>query len=81
MKRVPIADRIRAAMGGRTTQRYWDVLIEVFPHDQYPHAMNYQQNGGPPGCSMAFNKAVRLLGGTWSGMGAARTVYVPLKAS
>ena len=77
MKRVPIEQRIRKAMDGHLQQRYYDIMVEVFPTSQYPRAWNYSSNGGPPGCAMAFNAAIRRMGGSWRGMGSARTMWIP----
>ena len=42
--------------------RYRELMLLVFPEDVYPRAWRYQSNGGPPGCSMAFGKALKKLG-------------------
>ncbi len=74
-KKIKITDRIRAAMDGKRKMQYHDLMRAVFPHDQYPRAWNYQSNGGPPGCAMAFGAALRRMGMFDSGMGSARMVY------
>jgi hypothetical protein len=81
MKRTPIEQRIRAALAGRLRAPYHDLMDAVFPAEQYPRAMRYQSNGGPPGCAMAFNAALRRMGGGWSGMGSARVAWVPKTGS
>lgn len=76
--RQPIASRIRAAMAGRTTAPYYEIMYAVFPQDQYPRAWRYATGGGPPGCAMAFGNAVRRMGGTCAeGQGGERKIYVP----
>lgn len=57
---VPIRQRIEAALA--LSSDYYVVLGLVFPPGDYPRAYNYQQNGGPPGCAMAFNAALRKMG-------------------
>jgi len=61
-KPKPIKERIADAMAGRSSMEYWELLRLVFPEDQFPKARNYQANGGPPGCAMAFGKALREMG-------------------
>lgn len=75
-KPKPLTERILEALGTRSSAPYWDLMRAVFPHAEYPRAWNYQANGGPPGCSMAFNAALRRMGGGWSGMGSARKAYI-----
>jgi len=61
-KRQPIKTRIREALteaGGRMERV--SLMHKVFPQDIYPKAWRYQTNGGPPGCTMAFGRAVREL--------------------
>ena len=59
----PIAQRIRNAFRkGETALSYHELLGRVFPSDQYPNAWRYSSNGGPPGCAMAFRKALNKLG-------------------
>lgn len=77
MKRIPIKQRIRAALDGKTSMPYFDLMRLVFPPDQYPRATNYGCNGGPAGCCMAFGKAIREMGGMNYGMGSNRKVSVP----
>lgn len=76
VKPLPIGDRITAAFAGRNCMPYHDLMRAVFPPDQYPMAMNYQQNGGPPGCTMALARALRRMGGGWSGMGSHRVAWI-----
>lgn len=61
-KPAPIQQRIRAAMNGRRSADYHEILRAVFPPEQFPRAFRYQQNGGPPGCAMAFGRALRKMG-------------------
>jgi hypothetical protein len=72
---MKIEDRIKNALEDRKSAKYWELMNAVFPPDQYPKAYNYSSNGGPPGCSMAFNKAIKKMGGNWYGMGSSRVVY------
>lgn len=74
-RRLPIRERIRLAMRGRLRAPYWELMRDVFPPSQYPKAWRHSGNGGPPGCSMAFNAAIRRLGGGWRGMGSDRAVW------
>ena len=41
---------------------YHRLMDKCFPADLYPNAFRCSGNGGPPGCAMAFGKALRLLG-------------------
>lgn len=41
---------------------YYALMSAVFPATEYPKAMRYSSHGGPPGCAMAFGKALRELG-------------------
>jgi hypothetical protein len=77
MMRIPIEQRIRAALNGRSSAPYHDLMLAVFPPEQYPNAYGRSSNGGPPGCAMAFNAALRRMGGGWDKMGSERTVWVP----
>lgn len=66
-KPTPIKLRIARALkarGGRAD--YFDLIRDVFPKDDYPRAWRYQANGGPPGCAMAFGRALRELGAYYS---------------
>ena len=38
---------------------YADLMRAVFPEDLYPKAWRYSANGGPPGCAMAFGRALQ----------------------
>lgn len=57
----PLHSRILCHYQAGTTG-YHTLLRAVFPEDEYPRAFRYQQNGGPPGCAMAFGRALRKLG-------------------
>jgi len=59
-KRPSLIERVRAAW--RAGVGYHDLMREVFPESEYPKAFRYSTNGGPPGCAMAFGKALRVLG-------------------
>ena len=58
---MKIKDRIIAALAsapGRS-MRYHDLAYCVFPPDKYPRAWRSRAGGGPPGCAMAFGRALR----------------------
>lgn len=60
-KQEPLCSRIlRHYQAG--TKGYHALLRAVFPEDTHPRAFRYQRNGGPPGCAMAFGRALRKLG-------------------
>lgn len=61
-KPPPIRDRIRAAMKDRSSADYYEIITATFPDDQFPRAFRYTVNGGPPGCAMAFGRALRQMG-------------------
>jgi len=42
---------------------YNELMRAVFPFESYPEAWRYASHGGPPGCAMAFNRAIREMGG------------------
>lgn len=81
IKRVPIKERILKALDGSYQMEYFKLMRLVFPPDQYPKATNYQSNGGPAGCCMAFGKALRELGGGNTGQGSARMAWINPKRS
>lgn len=74
---MKIADRIRKAY--KPGIEYTELMTSVFPSDVYPNAWNYSSNGGPPGCAMAFGRAIREMGGHVSVARLRRVVYVPSK--
>lgn len=58
----PIAQRIREAFKkGEYELSYHALMYRVFPPEEYPNAYRYSCNGGPPGCAMAFRKALNRL--------------------
>ena len=57
---MTIVDRIRQHY--RRGIQYHELMRLVFPEDEYPRAWNYQANGGPPGCAMAFGRGLRRAG-------------------
>lgn len=67
MKRTPIKERIRRAHESLRDKRreadYARMLKRVFPPEEYPRAWAYASQGGPPGCAMSFNRALREMGG------------------
>ena len=62
LPKLSIQDRIREAMGENSSMGYHDLMQAVFPHALYPRAYRYKVDGGPPGCAMAFNAAIRKMG-------------------
>jgi hypothetical protein len=64
-KRICIQERIRAAC--LETRDYQKMLRIVFPADEFPKAHRVSSNGGPPGCAMAFGRALRQMGGSRTG--------------
>lgn len=56
MKR-PIKARIRAAYYPGIS--YHELLELTFPPAEYPDAWHGRRDGGPPGCAMAFGRALR----------------------
>lgn len=58
---LPLKDRIRAALVDGP-KSYYQVMREVFPEEQFPRAFQQSSNGGPPGCAMAFGRALREMG-------------------
>lgn len=46
---------------------YHELMEATFPSDRYPNAFNRATRGGPPGCSMAFNRALREMDGRRDG--------------
>lgn len=80
-KKTPLKERIRAALiAADYRMNYHDLMHVVFPGDEYPKAWRYQSNGGPPGCAMAFGKALREMGCTTSGRLSGRVVSLPFNA-
>lgn len=61
----PIRVRIRAAY--MKDPRYSTMLRAVFPEAHFPKAHRISNNGGPPGCAMAFGRALREMGGRRDG--------------
>lgn len=52
---------IRAVLADRQWHDYNEVLRAVFPPKEFPNAWRYKAGGGPPGCAMAFGRALREL--------------------
>jgi hypothetical protein len=75
VKRVPIKRRIAKAYRHGIT--YYDLLRITFPEDDYPRAFVYGSNGGPPGCAMAFGRALREMDGQRSILNGVERVYIP----
>lgn len=59
---------------------YYELMVKCFPFDEYPKAWRYQSNGGPPGCAMAFGKALREMGCNRIGAGGRSKVSMPSNA-
>lgn len=57
----PLKQRIHDALAAGP-RPYHAVLHEVFPDEQFPRAFRCSVNGGPPGCAMAFGRALREIG-------------------
>jgi hypothetical protein len=57
-----LKDRIRTALADGQIS-FFDLGNKVFPAEHFPKAMNYQANGGPPGCYMSLSRALREMGG------------------
>ena len=75
---VPLKERIATALknaGGSMT--YYELMVKCFPLDEYPNSWRYQSNGGPPGCAMAFGRALRELGCIRIGAGGGSKVLMP----
>lgn len=61
-KVIPLKVRISVAMEGHVSRNYWTLMHDVFPE---PKAWRSAVQGGPPGCAMAFGRALRELGARW----------------
>lgn len=59
--RLPLKERITYHYGPGCLD-YHTLLDRVFPPKHFPKARRCSSNGGPPGCAMAFGKALRELG-------------------
>lgn len=59
-KPKPIIQRIHDAY--RPGIGYHELMDAVFPSDQFPNAFRGRTEGGPPGCAMAFGRALNRLG-------------------
>jgi hypothetical protein len=75
-KLPPIKERIRAAYENGIKD-YHQLIDKIFPKEHFPNAFRRRNAGGPPGCAMAFNRAIREMGGTWYKNDYRRTVYIP----
>jgi hypothetical protein len=74
--RTPLKTRILSELRRRRGRmQYHDLMTAVFPFDEYPRAFRCAVQGGPPGCAMAFGRALRELGCVDTGMGSERMVY------
>ena len=57
----PIKQRILEGLAAGLDS--WYPLMDwVFPEEHFPNAMKMGNGGGPPGCVMAFGRALRQLG-------------------
>ena len=63
MKLTPLQKRIVDALKKQHRQRmnYHSLMYELWPPDQHPKAWRHSSNGGPPGCCMAFGRALSQL--------------------
>jgi hypothetical protein len=57
---MKLKDRIRTHF--QTGITYRELLDLVYPWEEYPDSRRRSMNGGPPGCAMAFGRALRELG-------------------
>lgn len=78
----PIKQRIAEAYRSLSREgwdrvQYHTILEAVFPREDYPRAHRCATGGGPPGCAVAFGRALQEMTGSSDGMGASRTVYLP----
>lgn len=55
---LPLRDRIRYHYGPGCLD-YQELMRRCFPEKHFPRAFRCSSNGGPPGCAMAFGKALR----------------------
>ena len=46
---------------GSKRMSYHDLMLKLWPPADYPRAWRYSSNGGPPGCAIAFGRAVGQL--------------------
>ena len=60
----------------RGKMQYHDLMSAVFPIEDYPRAFRRAVQGGPPGCVIAFGRALRELGCVDTGIGSDRMVYL-----
>jgi len=58
---LPIKERILYWFGPGCLD-YHTLMDRCFPPEHFPLAHRCSSNGGPPGCAMAFGKALRELG-------------------
>lgn len=59
MKNQPtLVERIDAELADGPVE-YHALMRRVFPESEYPNAFRRSNNGGPPGCAMAFGAALR----------------------
>ena len=59
-RKSPLKDRIVANF--RNRMGYEELMQAVFPPSENPGAYNSAYHGGPPGCAIAFGRALRELG-------------------
>ena len=57
---LPLESRIVAILSDSTRQRlnYHSLMLRLWPPEQHPKAWRYSSNGGPPGCAIAFGRAL-----------------------
>lgn len=74
-----IEERLRIAMGGKSSMPYHDMMDAVFPIDDFPNAWRAATKGGPPGCARSFGSSLNRYGYTTNGKnGYARIVFAPV---
>ena len=69
---TPLKQKIREAYW--QSRQYHDMLTFCFPE---PSAHRCATSGGPPACAMSFGRALREMGGSSTGMGSGRMVWLP----
>ena len=63
--RVALKERIRTHYRAGVTD--YNLLMQAcFPPETHPEAFGYPTRGGPPGCAMAFNRALSEMNGGYT---------------
>ena len=60
---TPLQEKIVNALTAAPHRRmsYHDLMLRLWPPSAHPKAWRYSANGGPPGCAMAFGRALGQL--------------------